>query len=255
MNITAPLQQKLIEAARLINKSHHLVVFTGAGISTESGIPDYRGPEGVWTLRAQGKKPKFVTSWEKVKPNDGHYALVELQNMGLMKFLISQNVDNLHLASGIQPSIIAEFHGNRTLMRCLSCDTLFPKKGLWNEKKWGNGYRTDRVIPGQPGCPNCGGRIISSIVNFGDPIPEKEFRLSITNSQKADVLCTIGSSLTVTPAVLMPQKAKANGAKLIIINKQRTGLDHQADIRFFEGAGMVLTHIVMYIKKMRNGST
>jgi NAD-dependent SIR2 family protein deacetylase len=254
MNIPATLKQKLIEAARLINTSHHLVVFTGAGISTESGIPDYRGPEGVWTLRTQGKSPKFATSWDKVKPNDGHYALVELQNMGLMKFLISQNVDNLHPASGIRPSMIAEFHGNRTLMRCLSCDTLFPQKGLWNEKKWGKGYRTDPVIPGQPVCPGCGGRLISSVVNFGDPIPEKELRLSLGHAQKADVFCAIGSSLTVTPAALMPQKAKSRGAKLIIVNKQKTPLDAAADIRFFEGAGLVLSHIVTYIKNMRAGS-
>lgn len=250
MSVPEECRRRLVKAAKIIKASKHLVIFTGAGISTESGIPDFRGPQGVWTLKAQGKKPKQTVSWDKVKPNNGHYALVELQNMGLMKFLISQNVDGLHLASGIKPELIAEFHGNRTLMRCLSCDRQFPKKDLWDERKWGNGYRTSPVIPGQPVCPECRGRIISSVVNFGDPIPEKELRLSISHSQKADVFVAIGSSLTVTPAADMPLKAKTNGAALIIINKMETGLDTLSDIRFFEGAGFVLTNIISLIKKI-----
>ena len=252
MNVSKECKERLLRAAKKIMASKHLVIFTGAGISTESGIPDYRGPQGVWTLKAQGKKPKQTVSWDKVKPNTGHYAIVDLQNMGLMKFLISQNVDGLHLASGIRPELIAEFHGNRTLMRCLSCDRQFPKKGLWDEKKWSKGYRTQPVVPGQPVCPRCGSRIISSVVNFGDPIPEKELKLSISHSRKADVFVAVGSSLTVTPAADMPVNAKANDAFLIIINKMQTGLDRFADIRFFEGAGFVLSGIVSIIKKLHD---
>ena len=250
MKVSKECKDRLLQAAKRIKASKHLVIFTGAGISTESGIPDYRGPQGVWTLKAQGKKPKQTVSWDNVKPNAGHYALVELQNMGLMKFLISQNVDNLHLYSGIKPDLIAEFHGNRTLMRCLSCDRQFPKKSFWDERKWGKGYRTQPVIKGQPVCPKCSGRIISSVVNFGDPIPEKELKLSVSHSRKADVFVAIGSSLTVTPAADMPLNAKANHAILIIINKMETGLDRYSDIRFFEGAGFVLTSIVALVKKM-----
>ncbi|MBN2531971.1 MAG: hypothetical protein JXB88_03710 [Spirochaetales bacterium] len=250
VNISEECKKRLEKAAEAIKKSKHLVIFTGAGISTESGIPDFRGPQGVWTLKARGKKPVQTVSWDEVKPNSGHYAIVELQNMGLMKFLISQNVDGLHLASGIKPEFIAEFHGNYTLVRCLSCDRQFPKKGLWDEKKWGKGYRTSPVIPGQPVCPECRGRIISSVVNFGDPIPEKELRLSLSYSMNADVFLAVGSSLTVTPAADMPHKARKNGAVLIIINKMETPLDYMSDIRFFEGAGFVLTSIVSLIKEI-----
>lgn len=251
MAVSEECKKRLLKAAKMIKASKHLVIFTGAGISTESGIPDFRGPQGVWTLKAQGKKPKQSVPWDMVKPNSGHYAIVELQNMGFMKFLISQNVDGLHILSGIKPELIAEFHGNRTLMRCLSCDRQFSKKGLWDEKKWGRGYRTSPVVPGQPVCPECKGRIISSVVNFGDPIPEKELRFSISHSQKADVFVAIGSSLTVTPAADMPIEAKSNGAFLIIINKMKTGLDRISDIRFFEGAGFILTNIVSLVKKMQ----
>jgi NAD-dependent SIR2 family protein deacetylase len=146
--------------------------------------------------------------------------------------------------------MIAEFHGNRNLMRCLSCDKQFPKEGLWDIKKWGNGYRTDPVEKGQPACPACGGRIISSIVNFGDPIPEKEFELSLYHSKKCDVFIAVGSSLTVTPAADIPANAKSNGAKLIIINQMETGLDNLADIRFFRGAGEILSSIVTEIRKL-----
>ncbi|MBN2442671.1 MAG: hypothetical protein JXJ04_15050 [Spirochaetales bacterium] len=250
MKMTEDCKERLLKAAAAIKASHHLVAFTGAGISTESGIPDYRGPQGVWTLKAQGKKPKQTVSWDHVKPNAGHYALVELQNLGLMKFLISQNVDGLHLISGIKPELIAEFHGNHNLMRCLSCDRQFPKKGLWDEAAWGKGYRTSPVLPGQPACPSCNGRIISSVVNFGDPIPKKELERSLFHSGRADVFIAIGSSLTVTPAAEMPLRAKKHGALLIIINQMETGLDHQADIRFYEGAGFVLTSLVSFIKQV-----
>jgi NAD-dependent deacetylase len=247
-----PLSQRINTAARWIGESKYLVVFSGAGISTESGIPDFRGPNGVWTRRDKGLPPPVVKKpMSEVKPNKGHYAIVELQNMGLLKFLISQNVDNLHLKSGISYKLIAEFHGNAALMRCLSCDKRFAKKKIWDEQKWGKGYRTSRVIPGQPKCPACGGRIISSVVNFGDPIPKKEIKLSTYHCKRADVFLVVGSSLRVTPAADMPVIAKSNKARLIIINKMKTPLDNMADLRFDESAGMVLSKIVEIIKNRK----
>src|SRR6056297_4272878 len=157
----------------LISNSEHLIVFTGAGISTESGIPDYRGPNGVWTRRDKAlPPPKWKVHPDRVQPNEGHIALVKLQELSLLKFLISQNVDNLHLASGIRIENIAELHGNSHLMKCLECNRRFPKEQVWDEEKWEKGYLTMAVIPGQPTCPNCGGRIVSSVVNFGDPLPD-----------------------------------------------------------------------------------
>ncbi len=239
-------------AADSILNSQHFVVFTGAGISTESGLPDYRGPDGVWTRRDKGLPPRRMSvRWSEVEPNDGHYAIVELQNMGLMKFLISQNVDNLHLKSGIHPDKIAEFHGNSTIMKCMDCDKRFPKDEIWDEKRWGKGYRTSVEVPGSPKC-KCGGRIISSVVNFGDPIPDKEFELSDHHSHIADVFMVVGSSLQVTPASNMPRRALRNRAKLIIINQMETPYNKQAYVRFFEEAGEVLTAIVKQIKKTKN---
>jgi len=246
------LQKKIETAAKWIAKSKHLVVFTGAGISTESGLPDFRGPDGVWTRRDKGlPPPRTKVPWHMVEPNMAHKALVELQNIGIMKYLISQNVDNLHLKSGIKPRLLSELHGNTTLMVCLKCgkkDT-FEHFG-WDKSIWGQGYRTNPVVPGQPKCNKCGGRIISSIVNFGDPLPENDMNLGFFHSEKADVFFVIGSSLVVTPAANMPKVALMKGAKLIILNKGETPYDEAAHLRIWDKAGEVLPEIVKQVKKI-----
>nr|MDO8082913.1 Sir2 family NAD-dependent protein deacetylase [Candidatus Freyarchaeota archaeon] len=236
--------------AELIRNASYLVVFTGAGISTESGLPDYRGPEGVWTLRDKGLKPKLPTKpWDQIEPNAGHYALVELYNMGLLKYLISQNVDNLHIKSGIPQEILAELHGNHTLMKCLSCDVRFSKEEIeWNDLLFGNGYRTQKPLPNQPACPQCSGRIISSVVNFGDPMPEREIAESSKQSQKCDVMMVVGSSLSVSPANQFPLIAKGRGAKIIIINMGETQLEEIADIRIYAKSGDFLSKVLEKIK-------
>lgn len=234
--------------AEIILDSKHLVIFTGAGISTESGLPDFRGPDGVWTRKDKGLPPRRMNKrWSDVEPNEGHKMIVEIQNMDLMKFLISQNVDNLHLKSGIHPDKIAELHGNSTLMKCIVCDKRFQKDKIWDENKWGTAYRTYKEVQGAPRC-DCGGRIISSVINFGDPMPDKEMELSENHSELADVFMVIGSSISVTPASGFPTTALNNGAKLIIINKMETPLDSKAHIRFFEGAGEVLIGIMERIR-------
>ena len=244
------LEKRIKEAAKIIRGSKHLVVFTGAGISTESGLPDYRGPDGVWTRRDKGlPPPKMSKRWCDVDPNEGHIVIKELQDLGLMKFLISQNVDNLHLKSGIKKDLIGEFHGNTTLMHCVECDKEFNKDEIWDERKWGKGYRTSKVVKGQPVCDECGGRLQSNVVNFGDPIPEHVLKKSYLHSGQADVFLVVGSSLTVTPAADMPLISVQNGGKLIIINKQETPFDPFCTVRFFEGAGEVLIGILKEIKK------
>jgi len=241
------MMDKIHKAADLISNSGYFIIFTGAGISTESGIPDFRGPNGVWTRRDKGLPPSpMTTRWCDVEPNAAHMAIVELQNMGLMKFLISQNIDNLHLKSGIKRDLIAEFHGNMTLMRCLECNKEFNKDEIWDEERWGKGFRSSPIVPCQPEC-DCGGRIIYSVVNFGDPIPEKELELSYYHSSLADVFLVVGSSLTVTPAANMPAIALKNSAKLIIINQMETPFDDLADLRFLENASDVLKEIVKKI--------
>ncbi len=250
------LEEKIDLAAKWIAESERLVVFTGAGCSTGSGLPDYRGPDGVWTRRDKGlPPPKPKVAWDQVKPNSNHYAIVELMEMGKLNYLISQNVDGLHAKSGIPFDMLAELHGNQFFMKCLSCNKkmLFEEVG-WDKSIWGPGYRTHPVREGQPVCPHCEGRLISSIVNFGDPLPYDELQESIIRSENADVFFVVGSSLVVTPAANMPGIAKQNGAKLILINKGDTPYDHVADIRFDNLIEDVLPPIMEKVREIVKSS-
>ncbi|MFX1340823.1 MAG: NAD-dependent deacetylase, partial [Promethearchaeota archaeon] len=226
------LENKIKLAAEWIAESKKLVVFTGAGISTHSGLPDFRGPDGMWTRRDAGLPPPESPPWDQVKPNIAHYAIVDLLKIGKLDYLISQNIDGLHAKSGIPFEIMAELHGNMYYMKCLDCNKklLFEEAG-WDKNKWGRGYRTERVKDGQPKCPNCSGRLINSIVNFGDPLPEDELYESMRRSEASDVFFVIGSSLVVTPAANMPGFAKQSGSKLIILNRGETPYDRVADLR------------------------
>jgi len=249
------LEEKIELAAKWIAESERLVVFTGAGISTGSGLPDYRGPNGVWTRRDKGLPPPKTPPWDQVKPNPNHYAILELMEMGKLDYLISQNVDGLHAKSGIPFEKLAELHGNMYFMKCLSCNKkmLFEEAG-WDKSKWGPGYRTHPVREDQPTCPHCEGRIISSIVNFGDPLPYDELQESMIRSQNSDVFFVIGSSLVVTPAANMPGIAKQTGAKLILLNKGDTTYDQVADIRFDNLIEEVLPPIMEKVREMVKNS-
>jgi len=249
------LEEKIELAAKWIAESERLVVFTGAGISTGSGLPDYRGPNGVWTRRDKGLPPPKTPPWDQVKPNPNHYAILELMEMGKLDYLISQNVDGLHAKSGIPFEKLAELHGNMYFMKCLSCNKkmLFEEAG-WDKSKWGPGYRTHPVREDQPTCPHCEGRIISSIVNFGDPLPYDELQESMIRSQNSDVFFVIGSSLVVTPAANMPGIAKQTGAKLILLNKGDTTYDQVADIKFDNLIEEVLPPIMEKVREMVKNS-
>jgi len=236
--------------ASWIAASKRLVIFTGAGISTDSGLPDYRGPDGVWTRRDKGlPPPRWKVRPNEIRPNASHHALVELQKLGKLDFLISQNVDGLHLMSGIDHDRIAELHGNGHLMKCYLCDKRFTKEELgWDDGKWGDGYLTSKPVKGQPCCPACKGRIISSVINFGDPMPETEMELAKAHSMKADLFLVIGSSLVVQPAADMPVHARKAGARLVIVNSGETPLDKIADLRFHEGISEVIPPVVERLK-------
>ncbi|UCD80404.1 MAG: sigma factor regulator FecR [Desulfobacterales bacterium] len=226
------LDQKIQTLARWLYESRYPVVFTGAGISTESGLPDFRGPDGVWTRRDKGLPPRPMSKpWDKVNPNSGHYAIVELQKLGKLKFLISQNVDNLHLKSGIRPELIAELHGNMTKLRCQRCEQTYDKDA------------------GTTACP-CGGRLVSSVVDFGQSLPAKDLRLAFEHSRLCDLFVALGSSLVVTPAAEMPNEALAAGARLVILNKGETPFDKFAHLRFHENIGKVLPPAVKRLKRL-----
>jgi NAD-dependent deacetylase len=223
------LSQRISTLAQWMFESKYLVVFTGAGVSTESGLPDFRGPDGIWTRRDKGL-PTPSRDFSDAEPNAGHMAIVELQNLGKLAFLISQNVDNIHLKSGINPESLAELHGNITKVRCTQCE-----------------FRLDR-FEDQTECPLCGGKLVSSVVNFGQSLPRKDLADSYQHSQKCDLFVVVGSSLVVYPAADMPRVALQSGAKLVIINQGETPFDQEAHLRFSEAIGEVLPPAVEQLK-------
>ena len=223
------LDQQIDKLARWVYEARHLVVFTGAGISTASGLPDFRGPDGIWTRREKGLAAP-TRDFSSVEPNPGHMAIVELQKLGKLAFLISQNVDNLHLRSGIRPDLLAELHGNVTRLRCTGCEFLM-----------------DNFDDGTK-CPVCGGRLVSSVVNFGQALPRKELEDSFWHSQRCDLFVVAGSSLVVTPAADMPRTALQSGARLVIINRGETPLDRAAHLIIDESTDVVLPRAVARLK-------
>jgi len=228
----ADLDTRINTLAHWMFDAKHLVVFTGAGISTESGLPDFRGPDGVWTRQERGLPPK-PRPFSSAEPNAGHMAIVELQKLGKLGFLISQNIDNLHLRSGIRPELLAELHGNIAKLRCDHC-----------------GAQVDKSA-GLDTC-SCGGRLVSSVVNFGQSLPQKEVADSYWHSQNCDLFLVVGSSLVVTPAADMPRVAVESGARLVIINKGETPLDRLAHLRFEEEIGHTLPPAVAQLKELMN---
>jgi NAD-dependent SIR2 family protein deacetylase len=236
------LQQYIETIARWITGSEHVVAFTGAGISTDSGIPDFRGPQGVWTRRDAGlPAPRWRVPPGRIEPNASHFSLVELQRLGKLRFLITQNTDNLHRSSGIRPEILAELHGNGQLMRCLGCDRLCARQEVgWDARRWGPGYRTQEPMPEQPVCAACGGRLISSVVNFGDPMPQGELALAKEHARRCDLMLALGSSLTVQPAASLVGQALRTGARVVLVNRGKTPYDRKATLRVWTGIGEVM---------------
>jgi NAD-dependent SIR2 family protein deacetylase len=228
------LDKRIDTLARWMFEAKHLVMFTGAGVSTESGPPDFRGPDGIWTRQAKGLPPK-PRPFSSAEPNVGHMAIVELQKLGKLGFLISQNVDNLHLKSGIRLDLLAELHGNVTKLRCSRCGAQVDKS-------------TDLTT-----C-SCGGKLVSSVVDFGQPLPRKELADSFWHSQNCDLFIVCGSSLVVTPAAEMPRVALESGARLVIINRGETPFDQLAHLRFGEGVGEVLPPAVARLKELMKAS-
>lgn len=230
--MTEDLNRRVETLAQWMYESRHLVVFTGAGISTESGLPDFRGPDGLWTRRDKGLPPRPMdVPWEAVEPNAGHRAIVELQKLNKLKFLISQNVDNLHLKSGIRPELLAELHGNISKLRCRRCEETVDREG------------------GRTRC-GCGGTLTKSVVDFGEALPRKDLKMSFDHAGKCDLFVVVGSSLVVTPAADMPREALRSGAKLVIINQGETPFDRAANLRFHERIGDVLPRAVRRLRRL-----
>ena len=229
--MSSDLDQRIKTLAQWMFEAKHLVVFTGAGISTESGLPDFRGPDGIWTRRAKGL-PTKARPFDSVEPNAGHIAIVELQKLGKLDFLISQNVDNLHLKSGILPDLLAELHGNVTKLKCDRCEG-----------------QVDN-FPDLVTCPFCGGKLVSSVVNFGQPLPRKALADSHLHSENCDLFILGDCSTIIEAAADMPRVALKSRARLVIINQGESPFDRVAHLRFWERIGEVLPSAVAQLKEL-----
>jgi len=241
----------LHEFARLIDAADRVVVFTGAGISTESGIPDFRSPGGIWTRQTPIDFSDFMRSdaarretWRrrfemapilrKATPNRGHRAVAELIRSGKARSVITQNIDGLHQDSGIPDDKVIELHGNTTYAHCLDCGQRYEIEDLRVD------FERDRIVPH---CA-CGGWVKTATISFGQSMPVNEMRRAERETLLADLFITIGSSLVVYPAAGFPELAKRNGAVLVILNLQQTGLDGIADLVLNRPIGEVLGTVV-----------
>jgi len=202
-----------------------LIFFTGAGISTSAGIPDFRGPQGVWTLKAQGKDvSRDMKNTCKAYPTLTHMSLVKLQNIEKMKFLISQNTDGLHRKSGIDGEMLSELHGNSNMEICKKC-----KKKCLRDFVTRSGKKNH--ITGRK-CvdTSCNGVLCDTIVNFGDNLPEDTLQKANDEANLADLCIVLGSSLRVYPACDIPEMVSNHGGKLVIVNLQNTPYDEMATV-------------------------
>ncbi len=250
------------QIAAWLGSARRGVAFTGAGISTESGIPDFRGPDGFWKRNDQTKftiqnyvrnpehrKERWRLAVDRksfmrtdVKPNAGHSALARLEQLGCIRGVITQNVDGLHLEAGNEH--VLELHGNSRRVACLSCGESWPTPDVLK-----------RVEEGEedPACTYCGGILKSATISFGQQLPADVIEEAHIWSLEADFYLVVGSSLIVTPAADLPGVAKQRGAKLAIVNREPTERDHYFDAVVHGDAGPALTEIVERVEKIRAG--
>jgi NAD-dependent deacetylase len=252
--VTQPHPDRAIEdAAQMVANATHLVAFVGAGLSVESGVPTFRGKDGLWTKigepdmngydrlladperwwqernnRADEMK-EFVQALDEAVPNDGHYALRVMEEAGFLKHIITQNIDNLHQVAGSEA--ITEIHGNRTKMRCIGCS-----------QRW-DIYHFD-IEGSPPRCPDCGGIIKGDTVMFGEPIPRDALESCALEASQCDCMLLIGTSAVVYPAVSFPEEVKRHGGTLIEVNPNETPLSSYSDVIVRGASGEVLPDIV-----------
>ena len=247
-------------AASLVLSAEYVTALTGAGVSVESGIRPFRGPGGLWTERGEpsmdgyqrfmedpkawwesraASRPRRSrgTSYASAEPNPGHYALAEIEAMGLLRWLITQNVDNLHTAAGSVN--VLEIHGNSKKLRCTSCNSRFPREGFDFSE-----------LP--PRCPTCGGMVKGDTVMFGEPIPSDVLGRCFEEAQRSDCMLVVGTSAVVTPAASLPLMVKRGGGVLVEINPMRTQLSDLCDVCIVSPSGVALPKLVSAIKKLKS---
>jgi NAD-dependent deacetylase len=241
--------QELVDGARVI------APFTGAGISTECGITDFRSPGGLWTKNKPIPFDEFLASqdmrneaWRRrfamdahfsaARPGRGHLALASFYRTGKAPAVITQNIDNLHQSSGISEQHVIELHGNNSYALCLGCAKRF-------ELRWVRQQFTD-ANERAPDCPECGGHIKTATISFGQAMPEDQMRRAEKLTLDCDLFLAVGSSLVVWPAAGFPLLAKRNGARLVIINREATEFDEIADLVVRDDIGTVLSPFIVH---------
>lgn len=246
--MTASTHDASAQLATLIAHSRHMVAFTGAGISTESGIPDFRSPGGIWSrmqpigfrdfvsstdMRREAWRRKAVIDrdFQQALPNRGHRALAALIARGHMRAIITQNIDGLHQASGVPAEQVIELHGNATYASCLDCGVRYELAPIMAA------FARDETLPV---CDACGGIIKAATISFGQAMPQGPMARAQAESVACDLFIVLGSSLVVYPAASFPALAKRRGARLVIINREPTDQDDSADLVIHDGIGAVL---------------
>jgi NAD-dependent deacetylase len=249
-------RNKIVEAVQLIHTSRRLVFFTGAGISTPSGVPDFRSAHsGLWekddpmvvaSLTAFRKRPERFYAWLhplareifRAQPNPAHYAIADLQKAGYGQSVVTQNIDGLHQRGG-SPDVL-ELHGTMETITCLRCDLTYPSKDFIEP------FIASRIMPT---CPRCGAILKPDIVLFEEALPWETWNQAEGICEKCDLMIVVGSSLNVIPAASLPQTAAQNGAKLVVINQTPTPLDPYADVIFNEDCAEVLPEIAAQVRQ------
>ncbi len=235
------------------------VVLTGAGISTESGIPDFRGPKGVWTLNPAAEKASDIRhylsdpevrrrSWQsrlasgarQAEPNSGHRALVEIERRGALHTLVTQNVDGLHQAAGTSPEILVEIHGTAREVKCMSCGWRGPMQETLERVRAGDD---------DPACTACSGILKSATISFGEDLVPADLHRAQTAAARCDVFLAIGTSLRVHPVAALPGIAVRSGARLVIFNAEETPYDRAADALVGDPLGEALPALASLVRE------
>lgn len=249
-------EQLIEKASDLVVQARRIVVFTGAGVSTESGIPDFRSPGGIWERfdPEDFTYQKFLTSPEArtkswglfrdptfrtARPNAAHYAIAELERLSKLDCVITQNVDNLHQQAGNSPERVIELHGTMRYAKCLECGKRYPNEEI--ELLLDQGMETPR-------CYECNGLLKAATISFGEPMPAQETAEAQRRSSQCDLFIAIGSSLVVFPAAYMPRYAVEAGARLILVNLDATHLDSLADVVIRARAGVAMSRLLELVK-------
>lgn len=251
----AHLDPQLLERARgILEPARAVAVLTGAGISTDSGIPDFRGPQGVWTKNPEAEKQSTLQHWVSdpevrrrgwqnrlrtgslaAEPNAGHHALVDLERRGRLHTLITQNVDGLHLKAGTDPERLVEIHGTVRDVMCLSCDERAPMERA-----------LERVRAGEddPTCESCGGILKSATISFGQSLDTRSLIRAEQAARECDVMLAVGTTLTVYPIAEVVPLAASRGASVIIVNGEPTPFDDLADVVLHASIGVAVPALV-----------